>query len=233
MSNYLYQKYFGKYRILAPIDLDTNDFPRNPKGEIDTDDFYIPCKKYGRKVAEIYHYGHKTLGVLIFGANIGNKLIKLCEDNDIELKNIRDGDGEISFLFKADDMEFIADYLGASTQGKNIRPFSIKNLPKSDYEIPEDDYEKYKIISDKIPLSNKLLIARTTDEFLDEMFKKTTKKDTKNVEQDLRLNKMSRQKKEYIHMKGFWEEFIKVLEDALKSESLLDNQSTKSNLINY
>ena len=41
MSDYLYKKFFGKYRILAPIDSQTNDFPRNDKGDVDTEDFYI------------------------------------------------------------------------------------------------------------------------------------------------------------------------------------------------
>ena len=61
MSKYLYNKFFGKYRILVPIDQNTNDFPRSVDGDIETEDFYIPCK-YG----EISHYGRTVLQAYFF-----------------------------------------------------------------------------------------------------------------------------------------------------------------------
>ena len=36
-------KYKGTYRLMANLDHDTNDFPRDDKGNLDTDDIYIKC----------------------------------------------------------------------------------------------------------------------------------------------------------------------------------------------
>ena len=220
MSNYLYHKFYGKYRILVPIDQKTNDFPRSPDGKIETDDFYIPCRKSGKYVAEIYHYGRNILEALVFTTHNPNnyKLIKLCKEKNIPVFDIQEGDGEFSFRFKAEDMEFIAEYLGASTQGKNIRPFSIKNLPQSNYKIPVEDIKKYDAIVKDIPQNERLAIAHITDDFLSKTFDKTLKKRGTNLEKDLKLHKMSRQKKEYIHLNYVWNEYIDYLKKELAND---------------
>ncbi len=212
MSNYLYDKFFGKYRILVPIDQRTNDFPRNPHGQIDTDDFYISCRKYGKETGQIYHYGQNTLGVWVIGLIRYRKLLKLCEENDVVVSDLREGDDECSFTFNIKDFDFIADYMGASTQGKNIRPFSIKNLPRSMYEIPPEDYREYRKISDSIENNDKLIVPRLTDEFIHKTFGKKSAV-------DIRFHKMSRQKKEYIHMKGKWNEFLDYLRKGVQNEN--------------
>jgi len=213
MSNYLYQKFHGQYRILAPIDQATNDYPRNPAGMIETEDFYIPCRKNGKEIAQISHYGYNTLEVFITSIKTGRKLVKKCEEKGVKITDIKEGDGEITFRFKAKDIDFIASNLGAMTQGKNIRPFSIRNLPKSDYEIPQGQIDEYKTIVAGIPKGDTLIISRITDQFLDE---KVAKSLLTTVERDLRLHKMSRQKKEYIHMKGLWDEYLEYLKEGLK-----------------
>lgn len=213
MSNYLIDNYLGKYRILAPIDLSTNDFPRKPDGKIDcSDDYYIPCRKNGKPTGQIYHYGGSRLGVIVFGKLKRHNLIKACEENNILISDILFGDEEASFTFDSKDIEFIADYLGATTQGRNIRPLSIKNLPKSDYQIPSEDLDDYQQIIQIVSKDDKLLIAKLTDKFLEETIEKSL---STSVERDLRKHKMSRQKKEYIHMNGLWEEYLKYLEDRL------------------
>lgn len=59
MSNYLFKKYKGQFRVKADFDLSTNDFPRDENDNIDSsfDDFYIPCASNGK----IRHYGQNVL----------------------------------------------------------------------------------------------------------------------------------------------------------------------------
>lgn len=215
MSDYLYKKFYGTYRILVPIDSNTNDFCRTHDGKIDSEDYYIPCKKSGREIAQISHYHRNILDVLIFTINTGRKMVKLCEQEKIPISDIKEGDGELSFKFKAENIDFIAEKLGAITQGKNIRPFSIKNLPKSDYKIPPEDLDQYKAVTASVPQGDKLIISRLTDEFLDKKFEKSLRREGKTVEQELRFWKMSRMKKEYIHMKELWGDYIEFLKEEL------------------
>lgn len=211
MSNYL-TKYIGKYRVLAPIDQMTNDFPRGSDGRIDTEDFYISCRRNGKEIAQISHFGHNTLDCIIFTYNTGRKIIKLCEEEGIPVTDVKEGDREIYFHFKANNMEWFAEKLGAMTQGKNIRPFSIRNLHKSDYQVSEEDLSKYKDIISAVGKDDKLIIAKLTDRFLEENVEKSL---TRSVESELRYHKMSRQKKEYIHKIGMWERYLKYLKERL------------------
>ena len=210
MSDYLYKKFFGKYRILAPIDSQTNDFPRNGKGDVDTEDFYIPC----RTGAEISHYGRDILDVLIPSITRGRKLIKLCRENNIELYSIHEGDTEVSFRFHAKDIHFIADYLQARTQGKNIRPFSLKNLPESDYVIPNEKMDEYKKIISDVPKGDILILSQITKDFMEKKLQKKYKRI--DMPADMKRKKMSRQTKEYIHCMGEWDNFLDYMKKEIK-----------------
>lgn len=210
MSDYLYKKFFGKYRILAPVDSQTNDFPRNDKGDVDTEDFYIPC----RTGAEISHYGRDILDVLIPSITRGRKLIKLCRENNIELYSIHEGDTEVSFRFHAKDIHFIADYLQARTQGKNIRPFSLKNLPESDYVIPNEEMDEYKKIISDVPKENILILSQITKDFMEKKLQKKYKRI--DMPADMKRKKMSRQTKEYIHCMGEWDNFLDYMKKEIK-----------------
>ena len=192
------------------IDSQTNDFPRNDKGDVDTEDFYIPC----RTGAEISHYGRDILDVLIPSITRGRKLIKLCRENNIELYSIHEGDAEVSFRFHAKDIHFIADYLQAKTQGKNIRPFSLKNLPESDYVIPSEEMEEYKKIISCVPKENVLVISQVTKNFMEKKLAKKYKR--VDIESDMRKKKMSRQTKEYIHSMGEWNNYLNYLNKEIK-----------------
>ena len=210
MSDYLYKKFFGKYRILAPIDSQTNDFPRNDKGDVDTEDFYIPC----RTGAEISYYGRGMLDVLIPSITRGRKLIKLCRENNIELYSIHEGDTEVSFRFHAKDIHFIADYLQARTQGKNIRPFSLKNLPESDYVIPNEEMDEYKKIISVVPKEDILILSQITTDFMEKKLQKKYKRI--DMPADMKRKKMSRQTKEYIHCMGEWDNFLDYMKKEIK-----------------
>ena len=208
MSDYLYKKFYGKYRILAHLDLNTMDWPRDKNGNLETDDFYIPCKNG----AMIYHYGYNILEVYIPSTIKGHKLLKMCKEEGIETFNLLEGDGEITFRFKAKDIEFIADYLKAKTFGKDIRPFSTKNLPKSDYTLSLENLNEYKEITASIPKGDILIISQITNQFMDEILAKKYKRI--DIKSDMKKKCMARQTKEYIHSMGMWNEYL----DYLKKE---------------
>ena len=210
MSNYIYKNYYGKYRVLVPIDQMTNDFPRNSKGDIETEDFYIPCK-YG----EISHYGRNILQAWITSKYKFTSLVKLCNKEQINLINVLEGDDEGIIFFNANDFEFFANELKAKTGGKLIRPFSSKNLPTSDYVLPSEDLEKYRSIIKNVPKEDILIIAKTTEDFITEKLPKLIGIKSKNITADMKLNKMYRQKKEYIHSKGMWDEYLEYLRQNL------------------
>ncbi len=211
MSDYLYKKFYGKYRIMAHLDLNTMDFPRDDKGKIETDDFYIPCKNG----AMIQHYGRDILTAYIPSAIKGNKLLKMCKEEGIEVSHVIEGDGEISFRFKAKYIDFIADYLKAKTMGKDVRPFSIKNLPKSEYTIPSEDINLYRQIVDSIPKEDVLVISQITKCFLDEKMQKKYK--DIDIKSDIKKKCMSRQTKEYIHSMGMWNEYLKYIKQEISN----------------
>jgi hypothetical protein len=58
-------------------------------------------------------------------------------------------DAEVLIHFHIKDIEVFADLCGAKTNGKNVSPFSVKNLPKIDkpkynkYEVPQENKELY------------------------------------------------------------------------------------------
>lgn len=213
MSDYLYKNFFGKYRIMAWLDNNTNDWPRDKNGHIETDDFYIPCKNG----ALIQHYGGNVLTAHIPSIIKGNRLMKMCQDENIEITNVIEGDGEVTFRFKAKHIEFIADYLGAKTSGKDVRPFSTKNLPKSDYVIPEEDLNKYKLIASSVPKGETLILSKLTDRFMDEIMTKKYKRI--DIKADMKKKCMARQTKEYIHSMKMWDEYIKFLNKELLGEN--------------
>ena len=208
MSKYLYQKFYGKYRILVPIDRNTNDFPRDMEGRIETEDFYIPCK-YG----EISHYSRDILEAWVTSITKFNKMLKIANEKDIAIVKSVEMDGEGSIYFRAKDIEFFAQEMKAQIMGKNVRPFSTKNLPKSDYHIPPSDLEEYKKTIARIDKSQTLELAKLTREFIDKKVAKS--KRIKDIDKDIRLHKMSRQLKEYIHFNDMWNEYITYLKKNL------------------
>lgn len=81
----------------------------------------------------------------------GHNIIKSIKDmgkEDIIIKVIETSI-EVLIHFHVKDIEVIADLCGAKTNGKNVSPFSVRNLPKSDkpkynkYEVPQESKELY------------------------------------------------------------------------------------------
>lgn len=215
------KKYFSKYRVVGNYDLTTNDYPRSEDGLIDKsfDDVYIKCR-YGN---QIYYYGKgNKRGQHILVAYIPSKqrgkniLESLNKDIyfDVEVT-----DKEVLFKFEVHDLDIVAEKLKAFINHKDadgnykyISPFSTKNLPKTKYNIPDEDLVKYKNIIKNIPQNKMYLIAHITKEFTN---KKLCNK--KFTEQDLKRDqrKSGLKGRNYIHSKGLFDEYCDYLNEHI------------------
>jgi len=221
MANYL-MKFKGTYRILPELDIETNDIPRDLNGEIADgyDDLYISCQQ-GNK---IYTYGSednkKVVYLIAYVPSIGRgrNIKKALDEKKIEYTNYIETDAEVEFRFKAKDIEPVAKLMKAKTSGASISPFSSKNLPKSDVEIPTDKIESYKVITSKVERGDLLIISRITTAFLVDILDKKSKETDKTFDYktDMKKNCMARQSKEYIYHKGFWDEYLKYLNEEIE-----------------
>lgn len=221
-------KYKGIYRLMAHIDQNTNDFPRDERGNIDSDDVYIKCA-YGN---QIYHYGRSTLVAYIPSLGRGHNILlalgkEFCGVEDRipydelyltlekqgKIWDIIENDKEIEFKFSAKDIELIAKYLKPQTGGANISPFSSRNLPKRKYDIDLTDLQEYREIINKIPKGNILIIKNLTSQFLNDILKKD--KAYRRVDINADMKKKMLKGKEYIHYIGKWNEYIKFLKENI------------------
>lgn len=219
MPNYLL-KYKSKYRLLPELDKETNDFLREIDGSIIDDDVHISCQ-YGNK---IFVWGHDTNGRVLLQAYIpsltrGRNIKKSLNEQNVPYTNYFETDEEVIFKFKPKDIEIVATLLKAKTSGASISPFSNKNLPKANVEIPSDQIEKYKAIIANVQKGDLLLISRLTDAFLSNILNKKYKKIVGrkfDVQSDMRKMKMSRIKKEYIFSKNMWDEYLSYLKKGIE-----------------
>lgn len=108
-------------------------------------------------------------------------------------------------------MERLAVYLKPKTNGADRSPFSTKNLTKTKYIIPDEDFVKYKNIVAKIPKENILDITHRSNEFLKSFI--TKKISWEDIKADMTLKGLKG--REYIHSIGKWDEYIEYLLDTL------------------
>lgn len=215
MSNYLQQKYVGKYRVLIEYDQIIGDFIRDEEGRLEKsfDDFYIPCGKGGK----ISHIGKGILEYYIDNKRIGRNILQDIKSTNKELysqiTDVEETDSELRFSFKSTLIDDLSAYLNPKTRGKNISPYSTKNLPMiKDYKIPKEDVDEYKKVVEthyknadgKIQWG---VVGFATNEFIE-----TVKKiDGKKV--DIKKEKRASRLKgnEFIHSVGLWEKYLKFL----------------------
>ena len=195
-------RYKGTYRLKAPYDLRNNQYGRKLNGTLEDIDVYIDCK-HGNKV---FHYGRSILQAyipsLIRGHNVLKKLTELYGQDIVS--DIEESDSEVLFRFNAKDIEKIIPLLKPRTNGSGISPFSSKNLPKTKYIIPDEDFAVYRnIIKNISHMTNYFMRGIST--------KKNTYEDIKN---DMIAKGLKG--KEYIHSIGKWNEYIEFLRDKLK-----------------
>ena len=222
-SNYMagrLMKYKGQYRILPEIDKETNDLPRTESGEIDPtyDDIYISCQ-YGNRIFWYGRFPHKRqvwLIAYIPSIGRGRNIKKALNKQGIEICNYKESDEEVEFLFRDEDIDFVANLLHAKTAGANISPFSTKNLPKSNYALTEEQMYQYK---NAISNVNMIEIKNANTLFLQKMEQDIKKKD-KSFDRinDMKKLCMSRQVKEYIAYKGLWDQYITFISEYFANE---------------
>lgn len=219
MASYM-MRYKGKYRVLCELDMDTNDFPRNSDGKIDDDvGLYIPCKYNGK----IYAYGREgkymQLCAYIPSRTRGRNIKKQMDKDKVPYHHYDETDEEVSFLFPSTEIDIVAKLVGAKVSGANISPFSTRNLNKNkDIKIPEEDMGKYKNIVKTINKNNMYQIRIVTNNFLNNVLQRKERKKDKNFDwkADSKRMKLSRQLKEYIYMKGYWNNFISYFQKNIK-----------------
>lgn len=183
MSGYL-KKFVKQYRVKADYDLDTKDYPRLENGCLDPsfDDLYIDC----RNNIQIRHGVGNVLSCYVPSKSRGlNILRKIYQDKISETLPKEKGyyfenlcselvknevlvsaevlDFEIYFEFKATTIDYIADIVGAKTNGASINPFSNKNLPKKTYKIPEEDIDLYKESIENLPKITRVLNGKPVE----------------------------------------------------------------------
>lgn len=213
-------RYKGSYRLKVELDQNTFDFVRRTDGSLEDIDVYIDCRNNCR----IYCYGHINntrpvwLIAYIPSMKRGRNIVKALKEKDIELADIIENDEEVEFKFKASDIEIVAELMKARTSGANISPFSTRNLPKTDVEIPTEEIARYKEITSVIPKTDLLLISRLTNEFLENILQKDIRRTTRNkkyeYKSEMKKLKLARQVKEYIWTKNYWDKYL----DYLKKE---------------
>lgn len=203
-------RYKGTYRLKAPYDLRNNQYGRKLNGTLEDIDVYID-RQHGNKV---FHYGRSILQAyipsLIRGHNVLKKLTELYGQDIVS--DIEESDSEVLFRFNAKDIEKIIPLLKPRTNGSGISPFSSKNLPKTKYIIPDEDFAMYKNIIKNIPQKEVLGISHMTNDFVKSI---STKNNTyENIKNDMIAKGLKG--KEYIHSIGKWNEYIEFLRDKLK-----------------
>lgn len=206
---YLYDKFKGIYRLKVPIDSNTNDYCRKLNGTYEDVDMYIDCQ-FGNKV---FHFGGNILQAYIPSLQRGHNILKKLEEIDkFLIFDIEETDSEVLFKFKYVNSDIIIPLLKPKTSGASISPYSVKNLPKSSYTIPNEDLVLYKNTVAKIPPERILTITHSTNNFIKSLA--TKKNPMENIKADMR--KKCLKGKEYIHSIGKWQEYIQYLRDNIK-----------------
>lgn len=224
MSDFL-KKYVGTYRVKAHYDSETNDFPRDYEGNVDSnfDDYYISCQRGGEikhisYTSNLAYYNDKISVVYkILKDLIHHELgIDVATRTDVDrhkdalklVYNIDLGD-DGWFEFKAESLPAIAKYLKPHTNGSNIPPLSPKNLPKAKYEIPVADLNKYKKLVNAI--SDEMVVKMRTINELNGKFKKEALGDDFLKEQ----RKAMLGFREFVHSKGLWDKYLEFIKENI------------------
>lgn len=169
---------------------------------------YIDCQ-FGNKV---FHFGNSTLQAYIPSLIRGHNIVKtIQQSNPSIIFDISETDSEVLFKFKYVNSDKVIPLLKPKTNGARISPYSPKNLPKTDFKIPEDKLTQYKQIVSKISPEKLLTIGRMTNSFLQTSVTKKTP--WENIKSDMRLKCVKG--KEYIYMIGKWDEYLKYLEKEI------------------
>lgn len=212
MFRYL-EKYVGTYRVVAEYDQELGDFPRNETGGVDPsfDDLYIPCKK-----GVIRHtYKPKVLVWMCDSLGKGRNVKK-----EIDAKygakfpyTYEETSEEVLIYFEDDYIRKIATIVTPKTSGKDIKPYSNRNLPKALYEIPKEDAEKLERLVHHMDHVEKMqFLKKCIKDFDKAILKEKGKKfDITKDRKEVKLRP-----KTYIHYLGMWNQFIEFVKKRVK-----------------
>lgn len=134
------KKYIGQYRVVTEFDR-TNLEP--------LDDLYIVCSGQG----QIYRVSQDLLAY--YKPKRGNSYQFVSKLIDLGVKSVNNcsSDGDILIYFSKESLDIVANEVGASTTGADIKPSSKKNLRKLDwFKRNKDQYIRlgyYKELSEE------------------------------------------------------------------------------------
>ena len=223
MSNRYMMKYKGKYRLLSPIDQETNDFPRTPNGDVEEDlEIYIACQ-HGSKIYAYGTDGHKEMQLAAYVPSLGRgrNVRKAMDKEKIEYYAYDETDEEVRFFFSSNDIEKVAKLLKAKISGANISPMSKRNLPKDkSVQIPDEDMKRYKDITSSLGKDKMFSIKSVNKSFMDNVLAKRLKENPRarkpfDYKADMRKLMLAGKTREYIWVKGLWKEYVDYLNDNL------------------
>jgi hypothetical protein len=114
-------KYIGKWRVCC-------EFDRRNLEPI-KEDTYITCHKNG----QIYRVNSKVLAY--YKPTRGNSEQFSDKLRKLEVKDVsnRSSERDVLIYFSEDSLDIVANEVGASTTGADIKPSSLKNLRKLDW----------------------------------------------------------------------------------------------------
>lgn len=201
-------KYVGTYRVKAEYDWKTNDFPRNETNGIEDsfEDLYIPCSK---GIIKHTYLGDDILALCFYDkAQQGRNIFSMIAEKYPKLQIEIDDDGtDCLIYFNANDIKKIATICKPKTSGKDIQPFSIKNLPKVEYKIPSSDLSKLYTITKDLSQSETLqFFKKVNTDFI-----KTLNKEVQAEKKQSRLST-----KEFIHSNGLWDKYLSYVKKQYK-----------------
>lgn len=214
-------RYKGRYRVLAEYDTSKNDFPRDANGNIDSSiGMYISCKNNNK----IYAYGrdgHREMQLCAYIPSIGRgrNVKKRLKQLKVDYHDYDETDEEVTFRFSSNDINAVADLLGAKTIGKDISPLSVKNLPKADIKLPDEEMQKYRNVTKKLDKGDYLIIKNINNKFMDEVLAKKLREKGKrklfDYTSDQKQMGLARDVKCYIYVKGLYEDYLSYLDSAI------------------
>lgn len=189
--------------------------------------FYCPSLSRGRNIVrEIYGRfinpdNVERVVTNIDGTNITRTSYKIkdhdtllvdCNNNEL-IFDIEQTDSEVLFKFKYKYIDTLEEILKPSTISCNRSPFSNKNLPKSDYTIPDEDLEDYTRIVRDIPKEDLIQLVHISNRFINSMAKTQKQIDALKEEK----KKLRMKPKELIHYKGKWNEYLQYIKEEIKN----------------
>ena len=201
------EKYVGKYCVRAELDPDTNDFPKDSKGKMyeSFEDLYIPCSKGFIK----HTYEDDLLALYILEKpKTGEGVKRKFDEENIWYRDESFGIDTLLF-FHESDLKKVAKIIKPKIRGKNISPFSKRALDNSieDFEIPKEDLDRFKEITDKLDLEHmaKIQFIKKTLKDFDTVIqkKKGSRYDISKQRKESNLKP-----KEFIYSIGMWDEYL-------------------------